>query len=117
MNELNKKQREETGIHRQAEIQKGLKFEGKVRIYPGHKMWEYNPMDNSVRLALLNSEVVMKPAHTTNILGYEINQPARTVVENKLIRREGCVYVAALNKKNAIKALKRGGYSIKNLTP
>jgi hypothetical protein len=65
--------------------EKELKLKGQMKPKRGHKLFEYNTKLNELQLAKFEPK--------------EIGQ------NKKVIIRKDCVYVTALNKKNAVKRL------------
>ncbi len=76
--------------------QKEYKLIGKARKVPGHTLFSFNKKSKEIKVAEMNSSVS---------IGFN-NKP---VYCNKILIEKDCIYVQALNKKNAIKILKRDG--------
>lgn len=78
--------------HRQAEIKKQLKHLGSTRMQPGHTMFSYNIETGELKKAIIDIEVT-----------FANGEKKRIMVE------ENCQYLPFLNRKSAIKKLKRYG--------
>ena len=77
--------------------EKQLKFIGQQRPHSGHKCFEINLSTGEINLAEFKEEAIsFEDARNGIISG-----------KRKVIVKEGCVYVTALNKKNAIKKLNK----------
>ncbi len=75
------------------QVEKQLKFVEQKRPHSGHKCFEINTKTNEINLAEFKEEAIsFEDARSGIISG-----------KRKVIIKEGCVYVTALNKKNAIK--------------
>lgn len=74
------------------DIKKEVKLLGSQRKIKGLTMFEYNPKDQT-----------LEPATFTEV-NAELQGKA-IVIRNKLIYKEGCAYVQALNKRVAFKKL------------
>lgn len=77
---------------RQKEVKKDLKFLGSIRPHRGHTVFEIN---------LLTSEIVAATFEEL-VYDYEGHKPKK-----KIIKKENCIYIPALNVKNAYKVLNR----------
>lgn len=67
------------------------------RIHPhsGHKCFEYNTVTKEIRLADFKEESV----------SFEAAQRGEIAPKRTVVIKENCVYVTALNKRNALKKL------------
>lgn len=110
MKELKQKHKEEIQIVDQAEINKQVKFVGQSRLAPGHTMWEWNFIEDTLSPAEMESKAVIVPARMERtLLGGIVKREQRTAIKHKIVIKEGCQYFGALNRKNAIKKIKRSG--------
>jgi hypothetical protein len=98
-------------IEKQAQQEKQVKFLGKIKPHRGHKIWEVNLENGTIKLAALEGQTV------------DFNQAAKKAPgsSKKLMAQPGCRYIAALNKKNVLKKLHKllmaeikAGYNIPN---
>lgn len=94
---INPKQqsKEPAELHRQAEIKKQLKHLGSTRIKPGHTMFEFNFVTGELEPATIHREMHMVKGEG--------------VLRSKIMVNENCQYIPFLNRKSAIKKLKRYG--------
>ena len=69
-------------------------------LYPkkGHTLFEINVDDKTIEKAVYDAPPILK---------YEDAQKGNVSAKKKLTRKQGCLYISALNKKNVIKILKR----------
>lgn len=93
------KQKEETAIHKQAEIQKGLKHTGSMRLHPGHTLFSFNLMTGEIKKAVIEEKTVLIKDGTKR--------------QRKVITEEGCQYLGALNRKSLERKLTKYGFKIK----
>ena len=77
-------------LHAQKEIEKKTVFIGSTKLTPGHRVFEINERTLDCSEAKYETEV-------------HFNAPNK----RKIIIKEGCVYICALNSKNALKRYKR----------
>lgn len=77
------------------EIEKQLKYVGHVRPHSGHKCFEINLKTGEANLAEFKEEAI----------SFEDAKNGIVSGKKKIIIKEDCVYITALNKKNAIKKL------------
>lgn len=71
-----------------------VKYLGSIIPKRGHRIWEVNTTDNSVLLA----EFV-----TQNVDLGKVMDGSQPRVSKKILVKQDCVYVSALNKQNALK--------------
>lgn len=90
MKELQPKVTDQTEIHAQAEKRKELKKIGSIRLQRGQKLYELNTADNTIREA--EYESISK-----------IGENGKVTTERKLHVKEGHLYAAAINPRNADK--------------
>lgn len=82
---------------------KEIKLIGQQRKIPGLILWEYNENTGLVDRAKFNK---------TNVFISSLSQSVESITHtHKVVVNENCVYIQALNLKNAIKQLKRLGYT------
>ena len=93
--EINPKENIELSAKQKKEQESGIKKVGSFKYHRGHKVFEYNEDDKTVK----ECEFFFKE----NTIDYNIaTQGLKT--QNKSIKvRSGCVYVKKLNMKNALK--------------
>jgi hypothetical protein len=84
---------EQIEIVSQKEVQKQLKHLGSIRLQRGHTLWEVNMKTGMITPATYETQAADFKAAAKGIQG----------VRRKLISKEGCMYIPALNKKNAAK--------------
>lgn len=86
----------------QQEISKGLKLVGKTRKVPGHTLFEFNYKTNTLRRAeFIKQENILEFSQAKMAFDKKVKQINKVKIE------ENCIYVQALNLKNAIKVLRR----------
>lgn len=72
------------------QIKKGEKFKGSFKIYPGHIVFELDLSNGLMTKAVMDVAI-------NSITGAK---------RMKLVQKKNCIYVTALNQKNAIKKFK-----------
>lgn len=105
MKETNPHHRPETvKIVKQQSVPKPYRPSGNMQMHRGHTIFEANLITKEIIPAKLESvpAAYLPPKKTANIA--EIGLSPKTVA--KVVENESCVYVSALNLKNAIKFLK-----------
>jgi hypothetical protein len=96
----------EDKIEIQAEQQqrKEIKLIGSQRKIGGLTLWEFNFKDKT-----------LSPAEYSKV-NYELKSLSSVdqdmIVKHRVITKEHCQYFQALNRKNALKKIKKAGYSI-----
>lgn len=81
---------------------KEIKHIGQQRKVPGHILWEFNEKTR---------EVVRAVFKKTNITITGTSMSPESITEtHKVVVKENCSYVQAMNRKNAIKHFKRMGF-------
>lgn len=88
---------------RRTEIEKKLKHLGKIRMVPGLILWQVNYVTGEITKA--ETEKVSRAF----VIGAKEQVSAR-----KLVAKEDCIYIQALNLKNAIKKSNKWLNSINN---
>lgn len=88
MKETQHQAQEPTEQHSQTQAKKQKKFKGRLVLKPGHKVWEVNLLIGTIEEAKYESANVVFDRGKT-----------RTV--KNLVEHEDCIYIPALNKKNA----------------
>lgn len=91
---LNKERLAKTEISQKQ--QREYKLIGKARKVPWHTLFSFNTESKEIKVADMNSSVA---------IGFDL----KPKTSNKVLIEKGCIYVQALNRKNAIKILKREG--------
>lgn len=89
------KKKEEIAVHQEAEIKKGIKYIGSIKHQPGHTLFEYNFVTKELNLPVIEETWAI------------VN--GKTVVKKTVKRQDNCQYFEALNRKNALKKLKKVG--------
>jgi len=71
---------------------------GEMRPKKNHTLFEINIVENAIEIAKFDELPAIKfeDAMSGNLLG-----------QKKITKKDNCVYISALNKKNALKILKR----------
>jgi len=82
---------------------KEIKLIGQQRKVPGLILWEFNEKTKVINRAKFK---------LTNVFISSLSMSTESITHtHKVIVNENCVYIQALNLKNAIKHLKRLGYT------
>ena len=87
----------ETEIISEKEQIKGTKFLTAIKPHRGHTLFEVSVKTGFIRKAQFEQ--------TDQFFNAE--QKGKNISRTKVICNEGCIYVSALNEKNAIKKLKK----------
>lgn len=74
----------------QREVKKGLTYQGSYRIHTGHRIYELEIKTGILQLASIKETITLEKT-----------------VKKEMVKREGCVYLPALNIGNAKKKFKR----------
>lgn len=95
---------------RQAEQEKKMQHLGSTKLHKGHTMYEYNIIDATIAPAKFEEAVAPFPTPAIEGKGPRahfdrLESIIKNPVRKKLIVNENCLYVSALNEKNAIKKL------------
>lgn len=99
MKETEIKQSEPTEQVAQKQIKKGRRYKGRYVLKDGHKVWELDLTTGA--LVEASYEITKNVAYKEVVKGAE-KKPVRVLIE-----RENCLYMPALNKKNAEKKFKK----------
>lgn len=99
MKETEVKQSEPTEQHAQAQVKKGRRYKGRYVLKDGHKVWELDLKTGA--LVEAQYEVTKNVSYKEVVKGAD-KKPVRVLIE-----RENCLYMPALNKKNAQKKFKK----------
>jgi len=98
MKEIEIKSKEQTELTIEQEHKKQQKLIGKMALHPGHTLWEVDFVNGEIRAAEYEEIDVVGDLSKERIKG----------MKGKVIVKEGCEYIGALNKKNAaIKVMRR----------
>ena len=89
-------------IVKQQEIEKQKIFDSKIIPHKNHTLFEVDLKNNNIEIAKFDELPAVK---YTDALKGNIS------ASKKVTKKENCIYISALNKKNVIKILKRD-YSI-----
>ena len=98
MNELKKKESDKIENVKQVSIEKKNVFLGKALQKKGHTMFEVNHKLKTIEVAVFDEVSAIK---------YEDAAKGLKSSSKKITKKPDCSYVSALNKKNALKVLKR----------
>ena len=80
---------------RQKEVEKQQKQVGQLKPHKGHTVFEYNVLTGELVPAVIEDVISVQKHH----------KDLPPTKHRKIIVKEGCVYVSALNIKNAVKKL------------
>lgn len=80
------------------------RFLGTVIRHPGLTLFEYNSKSKTVQVAEVNTQYSYRYNEKTKKVGVS----TRTRVQV----RDGCMYVQALNSKNAIRKVRKAGFEV-----
>lgn len=82
---------------RQAEVEKQLKYLGTIKPKRGHTLFEVNLKTSKISIAIFEiTEIPFSEA-----------KKAKPMLKRKVIKKENCLYIPALNIKNVYKILER----------
>lgn len=98
MKELQKKEKDQIENVKQVAIEKQTVLLGTARPKKGHTMFEYNYKEKTIVKAEFDELPAVKFTDAANGLKSALK---------KITKKPDCIYVSALNKKNALKVLKR----------
>lgn len=88
----------EEAVIEQQQLERREKFEQRIIPHKGHKIWMYN-MDTG-KLSLTEFDNVPT-------IDWDNAKNKRYPIYRKVFKKENCIYLSALNRKNAEKVLKR----------
>lgn len=94
------KEKEKLEITQQQEKEYKLTYQSTIHPHFGHTVFEIDVETLEVRLP--------EYEQTDYVFDPFWQKGKRPIVEAKIIRKEGCVYIAALNRKNALKNFHKG---------
>lgn len=97
MKELEVKVKEEIKIVKEVSQEKQLVLVNSIKPYEGHKCFEYNVLVNTLSFAKFMEVSI----------SFEAAQKGEIAPLREVMTKEGCVYLTALNEKNAIKRLSK----------
>lgn len=100
-------QENEVEIVAEQQQKKEIKLIGQQRKIPGHTLFEYNEVTKELIPAKFRPASVM--------ISYSSMEGSQTTTTHTVIINEHCLYVQALNKKNAFKKLTKSGISTPSL--
>ena len=98
MKELQKKENDKIVNVKQVAIEKQTILLGTARPKRGHTMFEYNFKEKTIVQAVFDELPAVKFTDAANGI---------KSAHKKITKKQDCIYVSALNKKNALKVLKR----------
>lgn len=93
---------EEIEINVEQEQKNNVVFLGSRLKTPGHILWEYNLATKE-----LNPASYAKTTFTVTTFNRRVNMERLLKLNNRVDIRQGCVYLQALNRSNAIKKLEK----------
>lgn len=96
---ITRKSKDQTSVHKQAEVNKQIRLIGSMRKRANHILFEVDVKNRVIRRAEYNSST----------LSYLKAMKKDYSVRRELTVTEGCFYEAALNIPNLLKRLKRSG--------
>ena len=97
MKELELRDKEQTEIVKQAAVKKEARLIGSQLKVPGHTLFEYNTLTKTLEKATFKKQdLVLKYLDISTLH-----------INSRVEFKSDCIYVQALNKKNALKRLKR----------
>jgi len=113
MNELKPKDNDKIEIVKQQQKKQTLVLQKKVVLQNGHSIFEFNI--NTRQIVLADYEPPRETIHYQEALDMYHKKitskidifNAQTKTVSKVIQKENCIYIPALNKKNVIKILER----------
>lgn len=89
----------------QAEVKKQVRHLGTINPHNGHTLYEYEVATKEIREA----------EFTKQDLNFPLKLGEKASVNKKVVVKEGCVYIPALNKANALRKLQKGDRLIQAL--
>jgi len=98
MKELQKKENDKIENVKQVSIEKQTVLLGTARPKKGHTMFEYNFKEKTIVQAVFDDLPAVKFTDAANGI---------KSTHKKITKKPDCIYVSALNKKNALRILKR----------
>ena len=98
MKELEQKKSDKIENIKQVSIEKQTVYLGTARPKKGHTMFEVNYKLNTIEVAKFDELPAAK---------FQDWQKGSVTASKKITKKIDCIYVSALNKKNALKVLKR----------
>jgi hypothetical protein len=99
MKELEQKNPDKLEKVTQVSIEKQTKFIGSSKPMPGHTTFEVNYELKTIEKAIFDNPETIKFEDAKQLI--------KKKVPKKITVKKNCVYISALNKKNAIKIAKR----------
>lgn len=113
MKEIQPTHKETIQIVKQADQEKIRKFEGRLRPRKGQKVFEVNLAEGTIGIAIIEKSIgrYRTPQEGNNPRAHyeRLNEIVKNPVITKIKVKEHCIYIAALNKKNAVKKLIKAG--------
>lgn len=98
MKELQEKKIDKIENIKQVIIEKKTVFLGTLKPKKGHRLFEFNYNLKTITEAVFDETPPLK---------FEDAKLGVKSSSKKITKKEGCIYISALNKKNVIKVLKR----------
>jgi hypothetical protein len=106
MIDLKRQDKDNVNETRKKEVEKKLSFVNRILPKRGHKIWKYNTKTNELTECEFTED--SKEIKWEQALSKDYKQKNK-----KVIIEDNCIYFNSLNKKNAVKILKRD-YFIKH---
>jgi hypothetical protein len=104
MKELEQKRKDEIKIVSERQIEKQLKFMGNIFVRPNQKCYEYNMLTKELQIA--KTECIINPFATGKKIDiYNGGTIGESKFEQKVITKDDCLYVVAINERNAKRKL------------
>ena len=95
-----KKDKDKVEITKQQQAEIQLVFDSKITPHENHTLFEFDLKNKTIVLA--NFEPEIKEIHWNDAVNGNFKKKNK-----KVIKKENCIYIPALNKENCIKILKR----------
>jgi len=103
----------------QMEIDKNNALIGSKKVIKGHAIFEINVKEQTIEVATFEENLIMYPIGkpTSNGLGVQVNKDGTKKLimdplptkSNTIIKKPGCIYISALNRKNVLKKMQQRG--------
>ncbi len=88
--------KDEIKLHAEKQQEKQTKLVHRIKPHQGHKCWQYNRDTEELTLAEFQTEA----------LDFNAAAKGQVALKRKILVKENCIYVTALNRKNALKHVK-----------
>ena len=98
--ELLNKEKAKTELQQEKQQEYQLVYQGTIIPHEGHILYEINLSTNEIKEAEYLAQ--------DYVLDWEWHPSKKPRVDSSVVMNEGCVYISALNKNNAMKKFKKG---------